>query len=276
MAFRDWMRAEHPTGEPEPDLLRGALAIAQDEYPGLDIETEVGRFAELARPLARIGLDSAPVDEQVRVLADHVYGTCGFAGNEAEYYDPRNSYLNDVLDRRLGIPISLAVVYVDAARRVGVNAWGVGFPGHFLVRVEGEGGPRIIDPFNAGRGLDRPALRLLLRTQNVGSEEPLNRFLTPATTRDVLVRMLMNLRGIYAARGDYRRLLIVLDRVLGLRPDAWSELRDRGILAAKLGAPGAAIEDLTSYLARVPEAPDAAEVRRFLTVLKGRGVGVLH
>ena len=143
------------------DVLVGALLIAKDEYAGLDVERERARFDAIAAPVGR--LEGYGAEEQATKLAEHLFSALGFRGNADEYYDPRNSFLNDVLDRLLGIPISLSLLYAEVARRTGVQASGVGFPGHFLVRIERESSdPLIVDPFNSGRVVGRPTLESML------------------------------------------------------------------------------------------------------------------
>jgi regulator of sirC expression with transglutaminase-like and TPR domain len=254
------------------DLVTGALLIAKDAYPGLDVLGQRERFAALAAPLAERGLRQAPVLVQTSALSEYLYDSCGFRGNQADYYDPRNSFLNDVLDRRLGVPITLSVVYIEVARRLGVRARGVGFPGHFLVRVEDDTRSEsvIVDPFGRGGVLDKADLEKLLQRQDGSKPELSFSMLAPAPTRHILARMLMNLRAIYAIRGDYPRLLLVLDRLIDLIPDVANELRDRGLLWAKLGAPRAAIDDLLRYLENLPHAGDVAEVRRLIDHLEQR------
>jgi regulator of sirC expression with transglutaminase-like and TPR domain len=249
------------------DLLQGALLIAQDEYPSLDLRVQTARIDELAAPLRKTGIGALPVGDQIAALAAHLFERWGFRGNEQDYYDPRNSFLNDVLDRRLGIPITLAILYVEVAARAGVTAQGVGFPGHFLVRVDAPGGPLIVDPFRGGGVLDGTALSELLE-RGGGGRDFSDALLEPAPVRKVLVRMLMNLRSIYASRGDYSRLLVVLDRIVDLLPGAPRELRDRGLLSARLGAPEAAMDDLRHYVRLAPHAGDVAEVRRIIDQLE--------
>jgi regulator of sirC expression with transglutaminase-like and TPR domain len=251
------------------ELLTGALLIAKDAYPALDLEQQARRIDELAAALAGRGLAERSAAQQARALSEYLYLLLGFHGNERDYYDPRNSFLNDVLDRKTGIPISLGVLYIEVARRIGVRASGVSFPGHFLVRVEGSdsGGAAIVDPFFRGsvlgtREIEELHLRATGRSATTGS------LLEPASTRLVLLRMLANLRGIHSSRGDFPALLVVLDRMLDLAPNAGPERRDRGLLSAKLGAPRAAIDDLTRYLVVSPHAGDAAEVRRIIDELE--------
>ncbi len=254
------------------DLTLGALLIARDAYPYLDVQGELERLAGLG--LARGALSEATGVAQARALGEHLYGELGFRGNDADYYDPRNSYLNEVLDRRVGIPITLAVIYQDVARRAGVRATGVNFPGHFLVRIDAPGEtPLFVDPFHGGGILAREALCELWAQVTGFAGDVEDKVLAATTSRQTLLRMLMNLRGVYATRGDYRALLVVLDRIVELAPDSSREVRDRGLLAAKLGAPQAALEDLAHYLRAAPNAGDVAEVRRIVDALE-REVGL--
>ena len=211
----------------ELDLAQAALLIAEDEYPGLDIAAYVERldaFGEAAR--ARLADVDKPGDRRTqlrleRVLA-YVYRELGFHGNHVDYYDPRNSWLNVVLDRRTGIPITLAVVLLEILGRAGVEAAGVSFPGHFLVRSPGPSGPMFVDPFD-GRILSREDLRQLHGRVAGEPSDPDPRLLEPAGKRQVIVRMLHNLRGIFAAAGDRPRLRAVLERLEIMTPS--EELR---------------------------------------------------
>jgi regulator of sirC expression with transglutaminase-like and TPR domain len=248
------------------DVLTGALLIAKDEFPSLDIAHEKHRIDEIAEPLGRLGdLDAA---DQAALLSERLFGDCGFRGNADDYYDPRNSYLNAVLDRRLGIPITLSLVYTEVARRAGVPASGVGFPGHFLVRIETDSGePLMIDPFGNGRVVGRGTLESLLE-RGPTNKRTSRALLAPATPRTVLARMLGNLKGVYAARGELSRLLVVTSRLLELSPDSATDVRDRGLIAMRLGSPRVAEADLARYLTLEPEASDVAEIRRIVGRLR--------
>jgi regulator of sirC expression with transglutaminase-like and TPR domain len=256
------------------DVALGAALIARDVYPSLDIAALIAKFDELAAPLAALGLASMPPAVQAKELARYVYEVLGFKGNEAEYYDPKNSLLVDVVGRKLGIPITLALVYVELARRAGVDARGVGFPGHFLVRIDGQGDaasePLFVDPFFGGRVLDRDALLKLLRRATGPNQELKDEHLAPASPRTILVRMLINLKWIYTTRGDLARAHLALDRIVSLTPDAVAALRERGMLAARLGAVEAARADLTRLLEIAPDAPDAGVVRTKLEELRSK------
>ena len=264
MDFRDYARQP----DDELDLLDGALFIASDARPGLDRAAVLAALDALAEPLLGGRLADLPAPLQARALADHLFVREGFHGNNGDYYDPKNSFLDEVIARRTGIPISLSVVYVEVARRVGVWASPVGFPGHFLVRVEDDDRRVVVDPFHGGGPLDEVALADLLRRSGSRLRYSAD-MIAPTPVRQVLARMLMNLRGIYATRGDYARLLLILDRLIDLLPDSSEELRDRGFLFGRLGAPDAAIVDLKRYLEVLPHAGDVAEVRRWIERFEG-------
>lgn len=206
--------------EAEIDLAQAALVMAESEYPGLDTEHYVGLLDDLGRA-ARRKLDASAAAgsnaDRVRVLIEWMYGVQGFRGNLEDYYDPRNSFLNEVLDRRQGIPITLALVLLEVARRAGVEAQGISFPGHFLVRTLGGKQPLIIDPFE-GRLLGPDALRALSTRVTGDPGEPSARMLEPCTKRQMLLRMLNNLRNIYASRGDRDRLRNALEHMLTIAP----------------------------------------------------------
>jgi regulator of sirC expression with transglutaminase-like and TPR domain len=254
------------------DVAAGAALIARDAYARLDLERVVERFDGIAAPLATRSLATLTSAEQAAAVSEHLYDRLGFRGNDQDYYDPKNSLLPDVLDRKLGIPITLALVYCEVARRVGVRARGVSFPGHFLVRVDDAAStspPVMVDPFFGGRRLDAAALQKLLEratpNQTVSDEH-----LAAASPRTMLVRMLINLKWIYATRGDFARALLALDRIISLTPDSVPALRERGLLAARLGAVEAARADLSRLLELVPQSPDASSIRQQLEELRAR------
>jgi regulator of sirC expression with transglutaminase-like and TPR domain len=260
------------------DVATGAALIARDAYATLDVDRLLARFDDLAAPLSSRGLASLPAAEQADALSHLLYEELGFRGNEQDYYDPKNSFLPDVLDRKTGIPITLAIVYGEVARRSGVRARGISFPGHFLVRVDPEGSedsPVLVDPFFGGRRLDEPALQKLLERASPSQKLPLGEQLLPAGPRTVLVRMLINLKWIYATRGDFARALLALDRIISLTPDSVPALRERGLLAARLGSVEGARADLSRLLELVPQAPDASMIRQRLEELRVK-VSVLN
>lgn len=256
---------------PQIPLAEAALAVAEEEYPRLEAARYVAVLDRLGDRVRRaLGPTPTPraVLDAMKVV---LFREEGFRGNEANYYDPRNSFLNEVLDRRLGIPITLSILYVEVAKRVGLELLGVGFPGHFLVRCPAVGATPdlFIDPFNGGDVLD--ATECVARFQAVLKGRDFDpSFLDPVDTRHILVRMLHNLKKIYVEHGDDVRALWVTDRLLLLVPGSLEERRDRGLLSARLGGTGAAVQDLEAYLKGAPRASDAREVASLLRNLKRR------
>ncbi len=254
--------------EPILRLDEAALAIAAEEYAGLDEAAYLARLDALADQVQRRAPAPLRVATTLKALRDLLFQEEGFKGNEKSYYDPRNSFLNEVLDRRLGIPISLSVLFMEVARRVGLQLEGVGFPGHFLVKLRPEFGPEIfIDPYNGGELLSAEECVGRFKHLSQGREfEP--RFLQGVAPRQILGRMLHNLKRIYVEQGDDVRAFWVIDRLLLLSPDAIDEVRDRGLVEARLGLKPAAARDLAAYLEKEPSAADAGEVRDLLATLR--------
>jgi regulator of sirC expression with transglutaminase-like and TPR domain len=258
-------RAEIPLDE-------AALAIAAEEYPALDPAAEMARLDALAARVAQRLGDARPPIPVMQALKAVLSGDVGFRGNEKDYYDPRNSFLNEVLDRRLGIPITLSIVTIEVARRVGLPLHGVAFPGHFLVKAlpqPGLPGAVFIDAFNGWELLGAEECTARFRAVLHGRAfDP--SFLEAVDTRHILARMLHNLKRIYVERGDDVRALWVVDRLLLLQPGNLEERRDRGLVAARLGGTKAAVLDLEAYLDGHPRASDVDEVRSLLRELRGR------
>jgi len=251
------------------DLARAALWIAAEEYPALDVEAEVARLDALAA-LAALHLAGAASDAERAVrLLGFLHDEQGFRGNEERYGDPRNSFLNEVLVRRTGIPITLSLVLLEVARRLGLRLAGVSFPGHFLVKLEGPE-LRILDPFH-GRALDvaecRARLAKALGPQVVFVPE---RDLRAAGAREILVRMLTNLKHLYLRAKDLGRTLGCCERILLLVPDAAHELRDRGLVFEQLECHAAAAADLERFLELAPDDDSAPAVRERLRQLRLR------
>jgi regulator of sirC expression with transglutaminase-like and TPR domain len=255
---------EAAVGAPTPDLATVALWIAAAEYPSLDVASYRERISAHAAEARRraAGDDVASVRY---ALVDEIFVRSGFAGNAADYDDPRNSYLNDVLDRRLGIPITLAVVYLGAARDLAQPASGVNAPGHFLVRH----GDAILDPFHRGQAVERA--ELLRQLRRMKAREPgraLDELLdNPPDARAVASRMLANLKMHHLRRRDLPRALAAVDRLVALNPDQPHWLRDRAALYQHLDCARAAIADLELYLKRAPDDPEADVVRTALVRL---------
>lgn len=251
------------------DLGEAALWIAAEEQPGLDPEPWLERLDELgARLQPRLRGVRNELD-RLALLTDLVFGEEGLRGNADDFYDPRNSFLNEVLDRRLGIPITLAVVCMEVGRRAGLLLQGVGFPGHFLLRLVRH--PQVLlDPFDRGRLLTVHDCEEMLErmTRRKADFDP--RLLRPSGPRQILQRILNNLRGIYLQRGDLERTVAVLDRLLLLDPDDPAPLRDRGLLQVRWGDPEQGIGDLESYLAADADIEDGEEVAEVLAEARRR------
>ena len=260
------------------DLARACLLIAEDAYPGLDVERYLGEIESMALRLRARLKNAGGVEPRVIALNEFLFEELGYWGNTDDYYDPRNSYLNDVIDRKTGIPITLSILYMELGRRIGLPLEGISFPGHFLVRLRLRGGMLILDPFSGGAPQSEDDLRERLKrvipegaAADVSvAELPLDQFLEPASNRQILSRLLRNLKGIYRAADKPERLLQVLDRMLLVSPDAAAELRDRGFVYQRLECWRPALKDLTDYLDRDPEAPDVDEVRTALVELSAR------
>jgi len=260
------------------DLAHACLMIAEDAYPGLPVERYLGDIERLALRLRARMPQRSDAEERVAALNEFLYEELGFHGNTEDYYDPRNSYLNEVMDRRTGIPISLAVLYMVLGRRAGLPLEGVSFPGHFLVRLRLRTGVLVLDPFESGMPQSEADLRnRLQRVIPPGvagdvpvAELPLDQFLEAATNRQILARVLRNLKAIYRDTDQPERLLAVLNRMLVVVPDAAAELRDRGIVYQRLECYRAALKDLTEYLEREPQASDLDEVRARLMEVAAR------
>ncbi|MGH7449678.1 MAG: SirB1 family protein [Longimicrobiales bacterium] len=254
--------------EPEIDLALAALLIAAEAYPQIAPEPYLRRLDELAEHARnRMWDETAPivmVQEVSRVLFEEE----GFRGNRMEYYDPRNSFLNDVIDRRMGIPITLSIIYLEVGWRLGIPLHGVNFPGHFLVRYAGEAVQLLVDPFQAGMVRFEDEAQDLLDHVYGGSVQMQPEFLRMADRRDILVRLLSNLKGNYLNRRDDPRALSAIERVLIVRPDSADDERDRGIVLSRLGREAEASAALQRYLDLVPDAPDTARVRLLLDQLE--------
>ncbi len=256
-------------------LIEAAASIAQDEYPRLDTQGVLAEIDGLAQRLRqRIPPDAVPV-QRLRWLNRFFFQELGFGGNANDYYAPGNSYLHTVLDTRRGIPITLALLYIELAMQIGLSAHGVSFPGHFLVKLRMPQGEVIIDPFT-GQSLSRDALEeMLLPYKRAAAADradaPLAFFLQAAPARDVLARMLRNLKEIFRSAEDWPRFLAVTERLVVLLPGAWAERRDRGIAYAEMGCDDAAAEDLAAYLEQALDAADRdAIVARLARLVRGR------
>lgn len=261
----------------ELDLAAAALAISAEENPALDPAPWLAELdalaAELAPRLEGLGTGAAGEIARLDALRRFLFVDKGFRGERDDYYDPVNSMLDRVLERRAGIPITLAIVVLEVGRRVGIPLLGVGFPGHFLVRHALH--PRVLlDPFE-GRFVNHCDCREILARLAGGSIRFHPRLLAPVDGRSILLRLLNNLRGVYAARGDAARMLATLDRMLLLAPQDAVHLRERGLLHLHRGDLSRALDDLGRYVSIEPEAPDRDAVESLLA-LGQRQMSVVH
>jgi len=251
------------------DLARACLMLAGDAYPGLDVERYLGDLERLALRLRRRLPQGCVAGDMVIALNRFLFDDLGYWGNTDDYYDPGNSYLNEVMDRKTGIPITLSILYMEIGRRIGLPLEGVSFPGHFLVRLRLRGNLLVLDPFLGGApqsdGELRERLERVIPAGATGglpvSQLPLEQFLEPAGNRQILARVLRNLKSIYLETDQPERLLDVLNRMLLVAPEASAELRDRGSLYERLECWRPALQDLSDYLNREPEAADSEAVR---------------
>lgn len=265
-AALDAFAAQVNRPEAQIDLARASLLLGAFEYADLDVAAYVQRIDRLAESAALL-LPTA--DLPPLALSQYLFRTLGFAGNHQDYLDPRNSFLNQVLERRLGIPITLSVLYMEVARRLGIAAAGVGLPGHFIVRVAppAPAEPFFLDPFNQGALMDGDDCRDRVRVLTGGQLPFTEDFLKPVGPRYILLRILNNLKNAYASRKDLERALRVVERLLVLKPSDPEEIRNLGLLHAGLGHLRQAISLLEHYLELRPDAPDTATVRGYMATM---------
>ena len=259
-------------------LFEAAASLAQDEYPDLDVQQVLGEVDQmLARLKRRIPPDAAPM-HRLRLLNQFFFTTLGFGGNVNNYYNPENSFINVLLRARRGIPITLAVLWLELAQGLGLSAQGVGFPGHFMMKISLPRGQVVMDPMD-GKSLSREQLAERLEPfrrrsgLDVSSgldddDAPLGLYLQASPSRDIIARMLRNLKEIYKVQHDWPRLLAVQERLIVLLPQAWSEYRDRGMVHSELGHAREAVADLETYVAHASHGPDMRAVMEQLYALR--------
>jgi regulator of sirC expression with transglutaminase-like and TPR domain len=263
-------RAAVDLPDDEIDLGRAALAIAQEEYPTLDIQTYLERLNQLA---AVVRDRSAGENSPYRLIASLNYVLFtqeGYRGNRDDYYDSRNSFLNEVIERRIGIPIALSVLYMEVARRAGLRLHGVGFPGHFLIKYTGEEGEIVVDPFDKGEVRTTEELQEMLDRLYGGKVRLQPVFLSRVSNRQIVQRILANLKAIYVREENFHKAVSVVERLVILDPISADEIRDRGLLYLKLERFSEAIDDLETYLRLAPDAADAEEILEQVETLKER------
>lgn len=251
------------------DLTTAALHIARTEYPRLDVPYYIDRLEALAQRVRERMRSNPTARETIALLNRVLFDEEGLRGNRDDYYDPRNSFLNDVLDRKLGIPITLAVVYMDVARRVGFPMAGTGMPGHFLLKhYDAMAGEIIVDAFNRGRIVGTVECQQRLDEIYSGQVQLQPEFLQAVTQREILTRMLNNLRQIYFTQRNFPKGLLVMDLLLAIPPQSHELLRERGLVRLNLEQYLGAARDFGAYLQACPKAPDAADVRETLDMLR--------
>lgn len=249
------------------DLASAALYIAQEEYPNLEVDAYLNALDVMAGEAEeRLPVERYPL-RVIQCLNQYFYEDLGYTGNARDYYDPRNSFLNDVIDRRTGIPITLALVYLEVARRLDFPMVGIGMPGHFLIRPEFEEAGIFVDAFNRGEILFEQDCEARLAQIYAQQVQLLPSFLEPVSRKQLLARLLTNLKMIYLNRKDFPKALAAVERILLLFPDALMELRSRGLLYYQVGEWTKAARDLEMYLAVTPDGSDADVIRRLLEQL---------
>jgi regulator of sirC expression with transglutaminase-like and TPR domain len=270
-AALDRFRASLSQDEERIDLAEAAFLIAQDDYPELDPGRYLAELDRLGGVLRkRLPSDFSPM-HRLLALNRYLFIELGFAANDDNYYDPDNSLLHVVLERRRGIPITLSILYLEIGRRIGLNLAGISFPGHFLVKLPVAEGDLILDPYSGGKSLSEEDLRRRLGdlARDIDPAQlPLRQFLEPASKREILARMLRNLKAIHLKNEEHAKALRVMNRLLIVSPDQALEWRDRGLLYERMECSRAALEDLESYLKLAPLAEDAAETRAHVARLR--------
>lgn len=250
------------------DLATGALLVASTDDPNVDIDgcrANLDRMADAAR--ARMPSDAGALEE-LNAITDLLFGVIGFTGNRDDYYDPNNSYLNQVLERRLGIPITLSLLCIEVGRRAGVPVLGIGMPGHFLIRHREEEN-YFVDAFNGGVLMNRDECGAVLR-QAAGEDARLEeRHLNPVTPREILARVLRNLKAIYWDREEFDRCITTIGALMAVLPDRPEEQRDRGVVHLKAGNHQQSADDFAAYIEAAPHADDIETVRNALSRLRG-------
>lgn len=248
-----------------------ALLVAREEYPQLPPEPYLARLDQMAEEVRdRLSDETAPL-VVLQEVVETLFGRHGFSGNREAYYDPRNSFLNDVLDRRTGIPLTLGIVLMEVGWRLGLPLEGVNFPHHFLVRFRGDAVSLLIDPFDGGEMRFEDEAQSFLDRVYGGMVRVRPSFLRKASRRDMLVRMLTNLKSLYVNAGDNARAALAAERILILRPDAVSERRELGMILARMGRAEEARRHLAAFLELDPGSPEAPRVKAVLRELDDGG-----
>lgn len=269
---RRLLAAELARSEAELNLAKAALLVAKEEYPQLPIDLYLARLDQVAEEVKdRLAEENAPLVVLQEVL-ETLYTRRGFEGNREAYHDPRNSFVNDVLDRGVGIPLTLGIVLLEVGWRLDLPLEGVNFPGHFLVRYRGDVVVLLVDPFDGGKMRFQDQAQELLDRAYGGMVRLQDSFLRTASKREMLTRLLTNLKSVYVKVGDHERALGAVERLLMITPMAPAESRSRGVLLARLGRQEEAAEQLEAYLRVAPTATDVPRVVEMIRTLRAGGV----
>ena len=254
--------------EPTFDLARAALLIAAESNPNIDVDGHLHTLDSWAEQLrAQLQPDWNNLQKLAR-LRNFVFEVLRFRGDQEDYYSPSNSMLNEVMERRLGVPLTLSIVFMELGWRVGIPFEGVGFPGHFLVRLTGEPRDLLLDPYRDGMSVHEEDCQRMLREISGGKLELRDQHLSSVTKHDMIARLLMNLKGAYLRAEDDAGALAAVDKLLLLHPDDAEEVRDRGLLLYRLRRYVPALRALEHYLAARPEAPDRESLEVHLRNLR--------
>ena len=265
---RRQLAEELARSEAELNLARAALLVAKEEYPQLPVDLYIARLDQIAEEVKdRLANETAPPLVLNELLVT-LYQRRGLSGNTKAYYDPRNSFLNDVLDRGLGVPLTLGIVVLETGWRLGLPVEGVNFPGRFLVRYRGDELALLVDPFDGGKLRFEDEAQELLDLVYGGVVRLQDSFMRTATKREMLLRLLTNLKGLYVKAGDQERALAAVERLLMITPTSPAESRSRGVLLARLGRHEEAATQLEAYLRVSPTATDAPRVESMLKDLR--------
>jgi len=248
-------------------LAEAALQIAAEEYPDVDIQEYLELLGAWSHLLKRES-GRMPVLRKIELINYLLFKKMRFTGNIDNYYDPKNSFLNDVIDSRKGIPISLSVIYLEMAWKLGLEAAGVGFPGHFLVRIMEKDNPLYVDAFHKGRIMTAGECKDFWEDISEGEVEFQSSFLSSLGKREILSRMLRNLKSIYLEQKSYKKLIRVLDKLIVINPDVPEEVRDRGIIYYQMQAFRLALQDFETFLSIAPDSEDAEVIQQYIQVLR--------